>query len=150
MTVIWYMVPEIWSATDRILCHFGPFFTLLLPPPLTTQKIKILKKWGKKSGDIILYMCTINNNHMMYGSWDMKCDGQNFLPLRTVFCNLTPLTTRKIKYLKNWKEKKKPGDIIILHMRAINDNQMMYGSWDIERNRQNFLSFWTIFCQFTL
>ena len=26
---------------------------------------------------------------------------------------------------------------------------MVYGSWDSEQNRQNFLSFWTIFCPFT-
>ena len=31
MTVIWYMIPEIWSATNRIFCHFGPFFALLSP-----------------------------------------------------------------------------------------------------------------------
>ena len=29
-----------------------------------------------------------------------------------------------------------PGDIIVLHMRAINENRMMtYGPWDIEPNR---------------
>ena len=61
-------------------------FLLFYPPPLppfpllTTQKIKILKKWKKIPGDvIILHMCTVNDNHMMYGSWDMKRDGQNFL-----------------------------------------------------------------------
>ena len=26
---------------------------------------------------------------------------------------------------------------------------MMYGSWDREHNRHNFLSFWTVFCTFT-
>ena len=26
-----YMVPEIKSTTDRIFCHFGPFFALLPP-----------------------------------------------------------------------------------------------------------------------
>ena len=26
----------------------------------------------------------------------------------------------------------------------------MYGSWDMERDRQNLFSFWTIFCPFTL
>ena len=31
MTVIWFMVPEIWNATDRISCHFGPLFALLPP-----------------------------------------------------------------------------------------------------------------------
>ena len=47
------------------------------------------------------------------------------------------------------KLKKKSGDIIILHMRTINDNQTMYGSWDIEYDRQTFLLFWAIFCPFT-
>ena len=28
---LWCMVPEIWSATDRIFCHFELFFTILLP-----------------------------------------------------------------------------------------------------------------------
>ena len=27
------MVPEIWSMTDGIFCHSGPFFGLLPPPP---------------------------------------------------------------------------------------------------------------------
>ena len=63
-----------------------------------------MKKFKKKSGDIIiLHMCTINDNHMLYGSWDMKCGRQNFLSFWTVFCHFTPLTTRKIKILKNWK-----------------------------------------------
>ena len=35
-------------------------------------------------------------------------------------------------------------------MCAINDNHMVYTSWDMDRNRQNFLSFWTIFCPFTI
>ena len=33
----------------------------------------------KKPGDIIiLYLCITNDDHIMYGSWDMKCDWQNF------------------------------------------------------------------------
>ena len=31
MTIIWCMVPEISSATNRIFCHFGPFFPLSSP-----------------------------------------------------------------------------------------------------------------------
>ena len=45
--------------------------------------------------------------------------------------------------------KKAPGDIILC-MTTINNNHRMCGSWDMERDRQNFLSFWTIFCNFTL
>ena len=29
MKIIWCMVPEIWSTTDIIFCHFGPCFSLL-------------------------------------------------------------------------------------------------------------------------
>ena len=35
--------------------------------------------------------------------------------------------------------KKTPGDIIILHKCTINDNHMMYGSWDMKRDRQFFV-----------
>ena len=37
--------------------------------------------------------------------------------------------------------KKTPGNINILHMCTIIDNHMIYGSWDMDRGRQNFLSF---------
>ena len=35
------LVPKIWSATDRIFCHFGPFFALL--HPYGPRKSKFLK-----------------------------------------------------------------------------------------------------------
>ena len=34
------------------------------------------------------------------------------------------------------KEKKVPGDIIISHMCTKNNDQMMYGSWDMVRERR--------------
>ena len=47
------MVPEIWSVTETIFCHFGPFLPYY---PITTQKIKSLEKEKKVYGDItILY-----------------------------------------------------------------------------------------------
>ena len=134
------MVPKIWSATDKFFCHFGLLFALY--SPLITQKIKILKK--KIPIDIItLHMCTIKANHIMYGSWDMEHDGQKFLSFWTVFCPFTSITTWKIKILKKWK--KSPRDIIILNICTINDNHMMYVSWDIEGDGQNFLSFGPFF-----
>ena len=52
---------------------------------------------------------------------------------------------------KNFENMKiRPGDIIILQMCTINDIHMMYVSRDSEHNGQNFLSFWTVFCPFTL
>ena len=38
--------------------------------------------------------------------------------------------------------------MIIFHMCTINDIHMMYGFWDMKRDEQNFLSFWTIFFPF--
>ena len=85
------MIPQIWSTADRIFCHFGLFFGLLPPPPLTTQKIKIKKKMKKVPGDIIIiHMCHINDNHMKYGALDMEHDGQNFLSFWTIFCPNNP------------------------------------------------------------
>ena len=127
-----------------ILDCFFPF------TPQTTQKIKLLKKNNNKKlpGDIIiLHMCTLNDNHMMYGYWDIECDRQNILPFWTIFCPFTPLATQKMKILKKWKNY--PGEIINLHKCTINDNRMMYGSWDMKCDRQNILPFWTIFCPFT-
>ena len=52
--MICYTAPKIWCMTDVIIIfHFGLSFALLpapppLPrPPLTSQRIKILKKWKK-------------------------------------------------------------------------------------------------------
>ena len=46
--------------------------------------------------------------------------------------------------------KKAAGYIIILHMCTKNYDQMMYGSWDMVRDRCNcYFSFWAIFCPFT-
>ena len=89
-------------------------------------------------------MCTKNHYHMMCGSWDMERDRQNFLLFWTSFWPFTLLTTQKIKIMKT------AGDIIILQMCTINENHMMYGSWDMEHDRHNFLSFQAIFLSFYL
>ena len=73
---------------------------------------------------------------MMYGSWDKESNRYNFLSLWVTFCHLTALTICKTRILKKWK--KTPRDITILQMYTINDNHIMYGSRDMEYNRQNF------------
>ena len=104
----------------------------------------------KRAGKItILQMCTINDNHMMHDSWDIERYRQFFLSFWTIFCLFTPpppLISQKFK-IKNIKIK--PGDVIILHMCTINNNHVMYGSWDTEHDRQNFLSLSAIFWTFT-
>ena len=63
-----------------------------------------------------------------------------------LFVLLTSYGLRKPKF---WKNKKTPGDIIILHKSTINDNHIMYASCDMNCHWQFFLSFWTVFCPFT-
>ena len=60
------IVPEIWSATSRIFCHFAPFFAFLPPP--NKPKNQYFENMKKTPKDIImLHMCTIYDNHMMFG-----------------------------------------------------------------------------------
>ena len=59
------MVPEIWSTTDRIFCHWSIFSFY----PTNNPKNQNLQKMKITPGDItILHMCTINDNQMKYGS----------------------------------------------------------------------------------
>ena len=53
-----------------------------------------------------------NQDHMMYGSWDMMCNRPNIFVILGNFLPYYPLTVRKMKISKM---KKSPGDIIILH-----------------------------------
>ena len=102
----------------------------------------------KMPGDIILLYIHVyhNEDHMIYGSWNIRCNRQKFCYFRTFFL---PFQTRHLEKSKFYHWEKTPGDIIILLMCTKNENHMMNGSWDIEHNRQNFLSFWTILCPFT-
>ena len=59
---------------------FLSFWAIFCPfTPLLRPKIKIWKKCKKTAYFILLHMCTINEDHMMYGCWDVRHDGQSFL-----------------------------------------------------------------------
>ena len=123
----------------------------------------------------LLHMCTINQDHMMYGSWDIKCNRHIF------FCHLGPFFALLICYtvLEKWhmmdvmlffilgnclpfkppnnpknehfkKMRKITGDIIISHKCTINYDHRLYCSWDMVHDTCNFyFSFWAFFCPFT-
>ena len=104
--IIWCMVPKIFSATDRLFCHFGLFFALLPPNNLENQNFE---KTKITPGDIIiLHMNILNGNHM-FDSWDMEHNRQNFFSFWTNSCLSTLLSslliTQRIKILKKWKKR---------------------------------------------
>ena len=139
------MFPEIWSATDRMFCHFGPFFALLLSNNTGNQNFEKMKKI---LGDFIIsHKCTINDNHMMYDSWDMKCNTE-FLVILGHFLPFHPTNHPKIQNFG--KMKKILEDSIILDKCTKNNYYMLCCSWDVARNICNcYFSFWAIFCLFT-
>ena len=72
---------------------------------------------------------------LRYRAWQME-----FLSFWKIFCHFTPLKTRKSIF---WKYKKMPRDVWLYVW--LYDDHMMYGSWDMECDKHNFLSFWTTF-----
>ena len=57
-------------------------------------------------------MCIINENRMMYGSWDMKCDGHFLFSFWTAFCPFTSLTALKSNFEKS---------VTIFHLGGLKD-----------------------------
>ena len=93
---MWWIVPEIWSPTEIIFCHFGQFFAPNNPKNQNFEKMK------KEPGDIIIFK---NHDHMLHCSWDTMHDIRNFyFSFWAIFCPFTPLTTQKINILKEWKK----------------------------------------------
>ena len=57
------------------------------------------------TGDIIiLHFCTTNDDHVMYGSWDIEYNRQNFLSFQAIFLPFYPLAAKKMKISKQWKK----------------------------------------------
>ena len=111
--MIWCMVPEISITTNRIFCHFGLFFALL--PTLTTQKIKILKKW--KTLGRYYHFKHEYHKWKSYHVWLLRYGAQqieffsHFGPFFALLHRLLPPLlppynpeTQRIQILKKWKK----------------------------------------------
>ena len=91
------MVFQIWSVTDKIFCRFGLLFALpFYIPPLTIQKIKILKTWKKplELSSFYTSKSTKNHDHMLYCS----------LAIFQFFTLLPPWLPKKSKFGKSKKK----------------------------------------------
>ena len=132
--------------------NFLSFWTIFCPfTPLTTQKLKFLKKWKRPWR--YYHFIHVHNKWQSNDLWFLRC-GLQWTEIFVIWEHLWhfyPPKNWKIKHFfffrKNWK--KTLGDIITLHMRTIHENHMTYGSWYMERTGHNFLWFWTILCPFT-
>ena len=121
-----------------ICCTFTP---LLMP------KIKI---WKKTLDILSFYTCVpINEDHMIYGSWDIRHDGQSLIVILGHFRHFDPPNNLKIKILKKKKQKQKQLEILSFYTCVPQMTIIWCMVPDTERNSQNFLSLCTIFCPFT-
>ena len=105
----WHMVH------DKCNCYFS-FWTFLPFYLPNSPKNQNFKKMIKTPGYIIiLHKCTKNHDHLLYCFWDMAHDKSNcYFSFWFFFALLPPLNSPKNQNFK--KMKKKPGDIIILHV----------------------------------
>ena len=92
---VWFLRYE--TRQTRVFCHFGPFVCPFTP--LTTQKIKIFKKWKKAWRYHHLHKCTKKHDHMLYCSWDMVNEGCNcYFSFSAIFCPFIPQQPEKSKF----------------------------------------------------
>ena len=131
-TIIWGMFPKIRRQTEVfvIFGHFLFFYPTNNPENQIFQKMSSFYTWVPK---ITIIWC------MLPEIWSAT---------NIIFCHFDPPNNLKNKNFE--KIKKMPGDIIILHKCTLNDNHMRYGYRDMKSDWQNFLSFWSTFCPFTL
>ena len=117
--------------------HFGPFspFYPLPSPPLTTQKIKILKKWKKASRDTIIQYTRCVSKIMII--WCMLPEIWSvtdiiFLSFWAIFCPFISLKTLKIKIGKNMKKAWRyyPFTHVYHKWRSYDVSFLKYKAWD--------------------
>ena len=126
------MLTHIWHATDIIFCRFRPFLALLLN--YWPQKLNFEKKNVKNTRRYYPFTHVYHKSRS-YGVWFLRYKVQRteFFVILVHFLNFDPPNNPKNQNFE--KNKKNPEDNIILCFCIINDNHMMYGSWDIEHDR---------------
>ena len=144
MTIIWCIVPKIWSMTDRIFCHSGLFFALL--PPCELRKSIFWK--NEKHTRRYYHFTNVHYKWQWYDVWFLRHGVQ-----QTAFCHFGPffafltLIIWKIKILKN---EKKGLEILSIYTCVPTMTIrwcMVPEIWSM--TDRIFLSFWTICCPFT-
>ena len=140
MTIIWCMVPEIRSTTDRSYCHFGLFFALLLPYGPRKSKF-----WKHENNVWRYHFTHVYQKWQSYDVWLLRYAvwWTKFFVILDCFLPFYPLNNPKNQ---NFAKMKKKHLEVLSFYTCVNDNHIMNGSWEMEHDRQIFLSFWTISC----
>ena len=129
----WDMVCDEYNCFFSFWATFCPFTH---PPPPPNPKIKISKKW--KNAWRYHNFTPAYQKSWLDDVWFLKY-GVRWTG-RQMDRRTEEVTYRGVcpKY---------PGNII-LHLCPMSGNHMVHDSWDMEHERHNFLSFWTIFFSF--
>ena len=141
---VWFLKYREWQTEFFVfLNHFLPFY-----PSNNPKKSKFWKNLKKKDTWRYYHFTQVYHKQQLYDVWLLRYEAwqTEFFVIWDHFLPFYPLTTQEIKVLK--KMKKLPRDIITLHTCTTNDNHMMYGSWNIERDKQIFFVFSNHFLPF--
>ena len=141
---IWFLRYKAWRTEFLVnLGHFLPF-----DPPNNLKNQNFEK--NEKNTWRYCHFTFVYHKWQLYDIWFLRYGVRptQFFVILGYFLPFYPPNNPENQNFE--KAKKITGDTITLHMCIINENHMMYGSWYVEHGRQNFFSFWTIFCPFTL
>ena len=104
MTIIWCIVPQIWSFTDRTFSDFGPFFTLLHHYQL--KKSKFSKKNEKTAWSY--HFTHVYQKWQSYDVWFLRYWARQteFFVILDHFLPFYPLNNLKNQNFEKLKKKK--------------------------------------------
>ena len=87
---VWFLRYQA-RQTEFLILDTPPLLSPPPPPHPNNLEKQNFEKWKKyPERNIVLHLCNINHNHMMYGSWDTKHEGQNCLSFWTDFSLIPP------------------------------------------------------------
>ena len=130
MTIIWCMVPEIMSATDRFFCHCGPFFA-----PLPPSQPKILKFWKNLKKTWRYYHFTHAYHKLKsYDVWFLRYQvwQTEFFVILDNFLPIHPLKTKKNQNFQKMKKnpwRYHPFTQVYQKSRSYDILFLRYGTW---------------------
>ena len=117
--------------------------------PLTTRKIKILKKSEIHLKMSSFYICVPKIMIIwciLPEIWSIT--DIIFYHFRSIFVASPPENSGNQNFDEKKKKKNPPRDIMILNKCTKNQDHMLCCSWDMVHDECNYFSFWTIFCPF--